>query len=281
MYKTIAFLSALFFLACQKDKSIRDSSPSINQSSITDDFDYAADSLQFIVDDNEGDNDYIAEGTSPIKIESIASQNVMPSTNLYNSSRAKYPRRSIISASQKNRFTLYGNGFLSQSDTSKVIAFIKDDSIAICDIISWTDEQIVVDLPVSESLNSLSTFSLRFKVFRANASKKIISNRKSRACISETKCRPYFVTTNKTFQQITRSYLPQTGDYLKRLNGGISIIDGYSYFGVVRGGRITVNEVSTTGKKKIYTYFCTLFANGFTGYIGESENVAIFEYYAR
>ena len=180
------FILILFSASCQKDMV----HSSNDQSTPTDAFDYVADEAAFCVDETEGDdeNDYNSDIATPMKVTEVIGSDSLPIINPATQKKQKYARRQILSTNGKSRFMIRGYGFKAQSDTSKVIATIKTDTLGICNIISWSNTQIVVDVPKLEFQTHIDKqFSLKFRVYRSNdkLNKLPVSRVKSRACISD------------------------------------------------------------------------------------------------
>lgn len=197
MKHLIAFIIFLFLsaVACKKDPEHSEdkvhAADSPRELEVTDSADDFFDAT-FEADETEGDLDnYETEAVNPLKILKIASSDSM---QLYKDpfatvlKKLKYAKRQIAFDTAKTRFTLYGEAFDIRSDSSKVLAIIKKDTLGLCEIVSWDTNKIVLDLPIIAHSYTNMTFSVRFKVFRKNpiVGKKSIYRTKSRACIGQT-----------------------------------------------------------------------------------------------
>ena len=193
---SLLIVLACLLSACRKDISNRDNLPADTQISLTDNFDFAADEAQYLIDDTEGDNDaensYIADAATPMKIQGVFATDSLPILNPVTGKKQKYAKRQIVNTTAVTRFTLKGYGFKAQSDTSAIQAIIaktKDTLSFACQIISWSDTEIVLNLPTLTVQSAIDKyFSLKLKVFRSNdkENKLAVSRTKSRACISRT-----------------------------------------------------------------------------------------------
>lgn len=184
------------FLACQKD-IVRETPGVDNRGFVTDgDFDFVADSLAFLADDTDAEEqaqtDYQSEVASKMKIVQAITTDSLPIWNPSNpSKKQKFGKRQIINTDSVTRFTLRGYGFKAQSDTSRVEAIIaktRDTLSKNCTIISWSDSVIVFNVPTLTVQSAITKqFSLKFKVWRSNdkVNKLAVSRVKSRSSISD------------------------------------------------------------------------------------------------
>jgi hypothetical protein len=104
------------------------------------------------------------------------------------SKKQKFAKRQIIEQAKKTRFWLEGYGFKARhQDSSRVKAFIGKVEIATCEIVSWSDSAIIVDVPpLTDPTAILKTFSLKLKVYFPNKTldKPCLTRVKSRTAIS-------------------------------------------------------------------------------------------------
>ena len=222
------------------------------------------------------------ERASAFKIMQVITNDSLPIYRPDGSGKKqKYGKRQIVSTTAKTRFFLKGYGFKPQSDSSNVKAYIKNVEQPNVDVISWSDTLVTVDFPILTSqLLIEKTFSIKFKIFRANdkAGRTNTTRVRSKSCISsvqalsalngtstvgnctpttEIQCRQLATAKlqelGKTFptsnlDTLTASYVPQIGDVILLRNAGIN--SDFNAYGVV---------ITQKDQNNIFTVYCPIF----------------------
>lgn len=151
------------------------------------------DEIGYYFDDEKQDFELEERGASYFKIYAVTTADSLP---IYRSDgkKQKYAKRQIISTIDSTTFFIKGVGFKVRNDSSYIKAYIKNvQQGGNLKIESWTDTAITVKYPpLTDSLFIKKTFSIKFKVFRANdkAGKPNVSRVKSKSCISDFQAKP-------------------------------------------------------------------------------------------
>jgi hypothetical protein len=183
----ILLLSICLFQYACKDSSFTDIENIEHVENTGDEYDpNDPDEIGYTVDTAEPSQ--LEERASTFKIMQVITNDSLPIFRPDGSGKKqKYGKRQIVSTTAKTRFFLRGYGFKSQSDSSTVKAYIKNVEQPNINIISWSDTLVTVDFPILTSqLLIEKTFSIKFKIFRANdkAGRTNTTRVRSKSCIS-------------------------------------------------------------------------------------------------
>jgi hypothetical protein len=185
----LSILAIFLIFSCQKD------TPSMSQWEVSEDFDteYSDYDHENQIDITEYEGEELQERASTFKITQVVAADSMAGPGKdANNKTLKYAKRNIVYNTKKTRFWLRGIGFGDRlADTSKVAVFHKKDSLGLCDIITWTPTEVVVDVPILPNNYKNIYFSLKFKLYKKKSNitprttQRIESRVRSKSCIDE------------------------------------------------------------------------------------------------